>query len=194
MTRLGILAAATFSLVSLAGCADRSTPTGPAGPVAAAPSLDRRAAATTPQIAILDQCDPDSFNHAIGAGTCVGRTSGVKFDAFLQQIRQFGGAPGWRFWPSEIELRLGGSFTATNMGGEVHTFTEVDHFGGGVVPRLNDLSGNHEVAKECLALANDDFLPPGGKFHDTPDAVGTELYQCRIHPWMRAVVHVTPRG
>lgn len=30
---------------------------------------------------------------------------------------------------------------AANVGGEVHTFTEVEEFGGGIVPRLNELAG-----------------------------------------------------
>ena len=45
------------------------------------------------------------------------------------------------------------------------------------------------MAPECQALAQDDFIPPGG--FDDDDEVeepGTEKYQCCIHPWMRAIV------
>jgi hypothetical protein len=72
----------------------------------------------------------------------------------------------------------------------VHTFTEVEHFGGGIVPQLNALSGNPAPAAECLQLKPDDFVPAGGTHRDDVTEMGTELYQCCIHPWMRTVVHV----
>lgn len=74
--------------------------------------------------------------------------------------------------------------------GEVHTFTEVDHFGGGMVPLLNTLSGNPTPAPECLALAPTDFVPPGGTFTVNEDDAGVEHYQCCIHPWMRTTVRI----
>ena len=61
---------------------------------------------------------------------------------------------------------------------------------GGIVPLLNDLSGNPVPAPECLRLEADDFIPPSGTYTDTVETPGTELYQCCIHPWMRATVHV----
>jgi len=67
-----------------------------------------------------------------------------------------------------------------------------EEFGGGIVPLLNQLSGNTTVAPECLALEPDDFIPPGGSDSDDEVEVGTEKYQCCIHPWMR--VTVTGRG
>jgi hypothetical protein len=75
-----------------------------------------------------------------------------------------------------------------NHGGEVHTFTEVEEFGGGIVPNLNTLAGTPEPAPECLALAGSAFILPGGTFEDEVAAPGTEHYQCCIHPWMHAVV------
>jgi hypothetical protein len=72
----------------------------------------------------------------------------------------------------------------------VHTLTEVEEFGGGIVPLLNQLSGNNQVAPQCIALEADDFIPPGGfDADDEVEEAGTELYQCCIHPWMRTVVH-----
>jgi len=43
-------------------------------------------------------------------------------------------------------------------------------------------------APECLALTPDDFVPPGGTHREVVDEAGTELYECCLHPWMRAVV------
>ena len=80
---------------------------------------------------------------------------------------------------------------ATNVGGEVHTFTEVEEFGGGMVPSLNELSGLTDVAPECEAVAQSDFIPPGQSSEaDETEEVGDEHYQCCIHPWMRTTVHV----
>jgi hypothetical protein len=83
---------------------------------------------------------------------------------------------------------VGQELLAVNQGGEVHTFTEVEEFGGGIVPDLNALAGTPVPAPERLALATGDFVPPGGTFTDEVEEAGTELYECCIHPWMRAVV------
>ncbi|HTK49003.1 MAG TPA: hypothetical protein VL328_13595 [Gemmatimonadaceae bacterium] len=180
-----------FALVSVvalqAACTDSGIVTRPT-PTAAA---DARASAegSVRRIEMHDACDPMSFDNAIGAGTCT-RSGGVKFDRFIAQLTKKGVAEAWRFTPSELNARVGQTLMAINRGGEVHTFTEVEQFGGGIVPFLNDLSGNTQVAPECLALEADDFIPPGG--FDADDEVeepGTELYQCCIHPWMRTVVH-----
>jgi hypothetical protein len=114
----------------------------------------------------------------------------VPFDVFIAQLtkHQFAGA--WHFAPGVVNVQLGQTLVARNNGGEVHTFTEVEHFGGGIVPLLNELSGNPDPAPECLALTGSDFIPPGGTTSDDEDESGTELYQCCIHPWMRTVVHV----
>ena len=47
----------------------------------------------------------------------------------------------WRFAPSPVTMRVGQRLVATNHGGETHTFTEVEAFGGGIVPELNQLTG-----------------------------------------------------
>ena len=96
---------------------------------------------------------------------------------------------------------MGDAFVATNHGGELHSFQEVAKFGGGIVPRLNDLSGSGPTVPECAAAAatigqpGSSFVAPGQSFTDTegPDDVGHPvLYQCCIHPWMHAVVTVRP--
>ena len=133
----------------------------------------------------MDACDPTSFNAVLGAGTCA-RQGGVSFDVFIAQLtkHQFVGA--WHFAPGVVNMQIGQTLVARNNGGEVHTFTEVENFGGGSVPVLNQLSGNPDPAPECLALTASDSIPPGGTTSDVEDESGTELYQCCIHPWMRA--------
>ena len=98
----------------------------------------------------------------------------------------------WRFDPAALSLTVGGSITATNYGGEVHTFTEDAQFGGGIVPALNTASGNPVEAPECKDITAADRIAPGGTFRtDAETTTGTHLYQCCIHPWMRETVSVT---
>ena len=133
---------------------------------------------------MLDACDPDSFNAAIGPGTCV-RSGGVKFDQFIAQLTQLAFAAPWRFAPQNTNVRVGQAFVAENRGGEEHTFTEVDEFGGGIVPILNQLAHTPTIAPACAALEEDDVVPPGGTYREEVDHAGTLKFQCCIHPWMR---------
>lgn len=186
-----LLAATTFGAL-LAACSD-SLPIDPPAPTA--PTAARAGAALadsgTRRIELLDACDPASFDAALGAGSCV-RSGGLSFAAFIGQVGAKGEAGAWRFAPGSVETRVGQTLLAINRGGEAHTFTEVEEFGGGIVPVLNQLSGNTEVAPECESLAPSDFIPPGGTSSDEVEESGTERYQCCIHPWMR--VTVTARG
>ena len=149
-------------------------------------------------VTMMDACDPDTFNApppaGVGPGTCV-RSGGVQFASFLEELGKHGVAGAWHFAPPNTSAKVGQVFVALNRGGEVHTFTEVEEFGGGLVPQLNELSGNFHVSPECLSLKTEEFIKPGRYTErDFPDEVGTEKYQCCIHPWMRATIHVTPRG
>jgi hypothetical protein len=182
-----VLAALAVAAIQLACSGDSVSVAPPTSPAlarggAAAGELGPR------RIEVLDACDPTTFNAAIGAGTC-SRPGGMSFDQFIAQLTKHGSVGAWRFSPSNnVTGREGQVLLAINRGGEVHTFTEVEEFGGGIVPLLNTLSGNTTVAPECLALAPDDFIPPGGSDSDDEVEVGTEKYQCCIHPWMRVTV------
>jgi hypothetical protein len=184
----------TFALVAataaLAACADKQT----TAPMFTAPSAELSKAAGANDggraFRIMDRCDPATFNAAVGDGTCQGDHTGITFDKFIAQLTRLQTVPEWLFAPGQVELKLGESFVATNDGGETHTFTEVEEFGGGMIDFLNQLAGTPIPAPECLNLAQADFIPPGGSRSDTPDAAGTEKYQCCIHPWMHATVHI----
>jgi hypothetical protein len=134
---------------------------------------------------MLDACDGDSFNAIFGAGTCV-RAGGVKFDHFINELTHLGSIGPWRF-AGASSVEVGQAFVATNKGGEVHTFTEVAEFGGGLVPLLNQLANVPDVAPECRpeALEPDDFVPPGGTYREPVSRSGNLKFQCCIHPWMR---------
>jgi hypothetical protein len=90
-------------------------------------------------------------------------------------------------------MRVGQLLVATNRGGETHTFTEVEEFGGGIVPQLNQLTGLTDVAPECTQLAGKDFLAPGASSSEKEEEAGVEKYQCCIHPWMRAQVRIAEK-
>ena len=182
MTRWTVAAAAACTSLLLNGCEDAGRPTAP-GPLSAAV-----AGRETRQVQMMDACDGESFNAALGAGTCA-RKGGVPFGQFLKLLGKHQTAGAWHFAPATLNVRVGQTLLAVNQGGEVHTFTEVEEFGGGIVPELNALSGNPVPAPECLALAPGDFVPPGGSHTDEVERPGTERYECCIHPWMRATVH-----
>ena len=181
-----MMAAALIAIFT--ACSDSGPIQPPQVESSTAPDLSRSSEVGVRRIDVLDSCDPATFNAVLGAGTCT-RSGGIKYSRFIEQLTKHRSIDAWRFAPSTIEARVGTTLLATNRGGEVHTFTEVEQFGGGIVPLLNQLSGNPVVAPECQALESDDFIPPGGSDSDDSVESGTELYQCCIHPWMRTIVH-----
>jgi plastocyanin len=144
------------------------------------------ASAAAHAITLFDACDPATFNAAIGPGACV-RSGGVTFQNFVEQLRRHHSAGAWHFAPVQVTMRAGQMLEANNRGGEAHTFTEVEEFGGGTVPFLNNLVGLTEMAPECSGAV---MIPSGGSSSETEDEPGVEKYQCCIHPWMRAEVRV----
>jgi plastocyanin len=152
-------------------------------------SLARGVAGRT--IQIRDACDPATFNAALGAGTCVGRSGGITFATFQDALRRTGTVAAWQFDPPEMTVAEGTEVPVVNVGGEGHTFTEVEEFGGGVVDLLNQLSGNPEMAPECANALPGGLIAPGDRITEEFDEAGEdEKYQCCIHPWMRTTVHV----
>ncbi len=135
-------------------------------------------------VALVDNCDPETFNAAVGPGTCAttphphdttfAEFIGLLFSPLATNII---GHPAWQFSPGYISVRAGQTVRATNAGGEDHTFTEVTAFGGGFVPPLNGVGGPAVVA-------------PGSTVQITGLSPGVHRFQCCIHPWMRAVVDV----
>jgi hypothetical protein len=180
------------------GCSDPSK--SPAGPSAISSLGTRATAAGSAQSATLgggrtksvidlnDACDPETFNAAIGPGTCV-RNGGVSFENFLDLLSRHHSVGAWHMTPPQTHLGVGDLLIAVNKGGETHTFTEVDEFGGGIVPDLNQRMGLTAVAPECNPLTLT-FIPSGGSTSEVTDEEGVEKYQCCIHPWMRAEVHI----
>jgi len=151
---------------------------------------------TNGNVDIFDACDPTTFNEAVGAGTCsVQSTSSntITFQQFSDELAANKRVGAWRFAPTALSIRPAGTVTATNLGGEFHTFTEVAHFGGGTVPGLNQASGNPVEVPECASITDADLIAPEATFTTAHLlGAGAHLFQCCIHPWMRATVTVTP--
>ncbi len=142
------------------------------------------------QVQVRDDCDPATFDAALGPGACVGKGN-TTLQEFFEELTETQTAKKWRFTNDQFGIDPGETIVATNRGGEAHTFTQVAEFGGGFVPQLNDLSGNPDVAPECqLPGAAATIVPPGGSRTVNAPASGTVKYQCCIHPWMRAVATV----
>src|SRR5215218_1280674 len=157
------------------------------------PAAGASAASTTRQVQVLDDCEPASFNAAIGPGTCI-KDGTTTFQEFIAQLLAQGRAPAWRFAPAQLHLDPGGTLAATNRGGEDHTFTEVATFGGGCIQALNDLLGLTPVP-ECAGFPGGAFaateVPPGSTVTTAPLPPGIHRYECLIHPWMQTTVTVS---
>jgi hypothetical protein len=155
-------------------------------------------------VRIRDKCDPVTFNLALqDPNACVG-DGNVTFDAFIAELTEDQKVGAWRFNPDNTDGILGQQIRLESRGGETHTFTKVDQFGGGFIAFLNALSGNTEPAHECGAVAADGSIIPDTKLLFVPvgkviepDKTGLEplsggehKFQCCIHPWMRLTVNV----
>jgi len=146
-------------------------------------------------VELKDACDPETFNdpvNGIGPGTCVVRNGGVRFQTFLDQLSLHHSVGGWHMAPQEVILQVGQVLSAFNNGGEVHTFTEVEDFGGGFVTMLNNLGGFGPTITECQNPQSLEMLHPGDSSHEEEEDAGVEKYQCCIHPWMRTIVRIVP--
>jgi plastocyanin len=185
--RLSISALVAVSAAIAAGCSDSTMSTNPMRSAGSSLRADKGGADRTKTVKMMDECEPTSFGAANIACT---RNGGVTLERFTDQLTRLHEVPEWKFAPGKVNIRVGDILASLNTGGEVHTFTEVANFGGGIVPQLNAAMGLTSVAPECREAQ---FIPPGGGTSEVADDAGDEKYQCCIHPWMRAVVHVSEK-
>ena len=197
--RFTAVTVAAVALGALA-CADSATP--PTTPAAAAPFANKQLASASADrnaddahtLRMYDSCDPATFNAVFNDPTICIKQGHVPFDRFIAELTQTQRAAQWRFGPQNVELNSGENVFALNVGGEVHTFTRVAQFGGGIIPLLNDLTGNTTVAPECTTLEADDFVAPGALYTAELNTDELQHFQCCIHPWMRADVKLKHLG
>jgi len=154
------------------------------------------------QVVALDECDPLTFNPAVGAegtGFCHNVTLyglGLGFEttlgSLIDQANSGTPDPGWDFEPDQLTIQKGTIVSVVDQGGEPHTFTEVAQFGGGFVPALNH---GEAIVPECaggfksVAVARTRILQ-GSRLDVAGLSRGKHFFQCCIHPWMRMEVDV----
>ena len=152
---------------------------------------------------VRDDCDPATFNAAIGEGTCVERfDGGTTFEEFLEELGEDGEVGSWKFNPDDKDLDRGQGTVLRSRAGEFHTFTRVAEFGGGIVGVLNDIGGFGDTVTECgtenvlAPPSGTNLFVPAGAHIPGPVAGKGEMpkgrtkWQCCIHPWMRSTVTV----
>jgi plastocyanin len=149
------------------------------------------------QIVALDECDPTTFNKALGPDFCKNvALAPLGFATTFQDLftKAANGSPdpGWDFEPDTLAIKQGTTVVVTDQGGEPHTFTEVRNFGGGFVEGLN---GGEEIVSECSGgFKNVDVaktrIIQGSDLRVTGLSKGEHRFQCCIHPWMRMTVEV----
>ena len=157
----------------------------------------QRASSSVAQVVALDECDPLTFNAALGPDFCKNVALGaLGFSTTLSDLFAKAAAgrpdPGWDFEPDTLRVQQGTTVLVTDQGGEPHTFTEVKNFGGGFIDGLN---AGQETVPECsggfsnVAVAKTRIIQ-GSQNTITGLSKGTHNFQCCIHPWMRVKVEV----
>lgn len=146
------------------------------------------------QVVALDECDPATFNAAIGPDFCKNIALGAS--TTLQDLLAEAAAgkpdPKWDFEPDALHVKQGTVISVVDQGGEPHTFTEVKQFGGGFIAALNN---NESPVPECVNGFGDVSVAKTRTLQGSTSLVtglskGTHYFQCCIHPWMRVKVEV----
>lgn len=157
-------------------------------------ALAQEALPSSAQIVALDECDPATFNAALGPDFCHNVSLGASTTLNDLFAKAAAGSPdkNWDFEPDDVTIKKGGTLVVTDQGGEPHTFTEVKKFGGGFIPGLN--SGEETVPECSDGFANLDVaktrILQGSKLEIDNLSKGEHHFQCCIHPWMRMTVEV----
>jgi len=161
------------------------------------PDYDHRShehSARVAQVVALDECDPTTFNAALGPGFCKNIALGyaTTLSDLLAEAAAGTPNPNWDFEPDTLKIEEGTIVSVVDQGGEPHTFTEVAKFGGGFIPPLNN---GQETVPECaggfsrVAVAKTRLLQ-GSSVQITGLRKGIHHFECCIHPWMRVNVEV----
>lgn len=154
------------------------------------------------QFVALDECDPTTFNMALGPDFC--KNVALAAFGFATKLPDLISAsqgpnpnPNWDFEPDSVKVPQGTVISVVNQGGEPHTFTEVKNFGNGFVAPLN--KPGDTTAPECVggfstvAVAKTRIIQGSTTVIPTLSK-GQHLFQCCIHPWMRVTVNVEYDG
>lgn len=156
-----------------------------------------------------DECDPESFDRALGPGICdPDFDGGVEFEELVEELTEDPAdvlrkrnAKGWTFSRDEMDIERHEEIHVVNTGGEAHTFTELPRYGAGCVPDLNaffvglpGFPASSAVRPPAYCFVGPferfNFVGPGESVDVGGLSRGTHRFECVIHPWMRTTVHV----
>jgi hypothetical protein len=144
---------------------------------------DHAAQHATPvvQIVALDECDPTTFNTALGPDFCKNVALAplgfaTKFDDLFKLAAAGIPDPGWDFEPDTLTVKQGTTLLVTDQGGEPHTFTEVKNFGGGFVDGLN-AGQQRRSYRSVKGRASFSMLHPSLDANDRRSKVASKLEQ-----------------
>jgi plastocyanin len=141
-------------------------------------------------VKLQDDCDPASFNAAVGPGTCEG-DGRTLFADLIAGAQTVGTVDRWQFSRPEFNIDAGGTIHVVNEGGEAHTFTMVAAFGDGCIPALNLDGRVGTPAADCATIVP---IPRDGTADVPVGQAETVRFQCMIHPWMHSTVDVRETG
>jgi plastocyanin len=146
------------------------------------------------QVVVLDECDPTTFNAVLGPDFCKNVAIGASttFNDLFAKAAAGTPDPNWDFEPDSLTIKEGTALSVVDQGGEPHTFTEVENFGGGFIPGLNN---GEATVPECsggfskVSVARTRILQ-GSQIQVADLSKGEHKFECCIHPWMRMTVKV----
>jgi len=141
---------------------------------------------------LLDSCDKASWDAEF-PGLCTASAGSVTLTRFREDLAK-GGSGAWWINNRKETIDAGDSLHVINEGGIVHTFTEVQSYGQGLVAEWNQAVPDEQpavnIAGNPVGPADFATAVPAGTSSDVTPAKGVHKYQCIIHPWMRTVVTV----
>ena len=154
---------------------------------------------------LSDQCDKPTWDATPGfQGVCLRDAGSVTPDRFTADLAR-GGNNNWWINNRQETINAGDRLVVQNVGGESHTFTQVDRFGQGIIPpfnaavpndpAFNQLGGEAQIPSvfgTIVAPVADNPFGASTTRVVSNLSVGTHLFQCVFHPWMRTVVTVRP--
>src|ERR1700712_2586273 len=144
----------------------------------ALPLLGGTASARSPHDRVLelrDACDKVSW-EAEFPGLCTKAAGSVSLPEFRAALAK-GGSGAWWIRQREITLDAGDSIAATDVGGIIHTFTEVAAFGQGCVPEWN--TAITETVNNCdFGRFGATAVPSGTTNAPQVLSVGVHKFQC----------------
>jgi plastocyanin len=169
-----------------------------------APAIARADAPKAEPVRALDACDKPTWDATFGPGLCQRDAGGVTPAEWQSKMnpKDFGHGAWW-FNVSggrvgTTKLKQGDWFRVTNEGGEAHTFTNLEAYGGtgftgGCIAPLSTPLGLSVFGGDCANGIANTTIQPGQTVDFAALPIGTYHFQCLFHPWMRQTVKVEKR-